>query len=117
MERTLTLAVASIFSFLLCMAPAFADQADDDSDVQTQSESEDDSDDESGETGSAGENPQIGIDETDVDDVADGWSVKRGLIGKSVYNDRGDKIGKVEDIVITPDNSLSFVILNTAGYV
>jgi len=34
------------------------------------------------------------------DDIINGWSVKRQLLGQDVYNDRDEMIGKIDDIII-----------------
>ena len=49
--------------------------------------------------------------------LATGWSVKKTLIGKSIYNDAGVKVGKVEDLIISPENNVSFVIVGAGGFV
>ena len=34
--------------------------------------------------------------------IAMGWSVKKTLMGKTVYNDAGQKVGNVDDLIISP---------------
>jgi len=48
--------------------------------------------------------------------VANGWSVKKHLLGRPVYNDKGERLGKVEDIIVTSDKSLSFAIIGAGGF-
>jgi sporulation protein YlmC with PRC-barrel domain len=48
--------------------------------------------------------------------VAKGWSVKKQVLGKDVYNDAGDKIGEIEDIIVTPNKSVSYAILGVGGF-
>ncbi|WP_144140781.1 PRC-barrel domain-containing protein [Paraburkholderia sp. BCC1884] len=43
--------------------------------------------------------------------VVNGWSVKKSLLGKPVFNENGEKVGVLHDIMITPDNSVSFAIV------
>ncbi|MDE1180495.1 PRC-barrel domain-containing protein [Paraburkholderia sp.] len=43
--------------------------------------------------------------------IVNGWSVKKGLLGKPVYNDEGQKVGILHDIIISPDNSASFAVV------
>jgi PRC-barrel domain len=45
-----------------------------------------------------------------------GWSVKKSVLGKAVYNDNNEKIGSVLDLVIAPDNSVSAAIVATGGF-
>ncbi|MGF6574818.1 sporulation protein YlmC with PRC-barrel domain [Paraburkholderia sp. GAS333] len=58
----------------------------------------------------AGAQP-IGISVEQAQLVIEGWSVKKSLIGKNIYNDSGDKVGVLHDIIIAPDNAVSFGIV------
>lgn len=49
--------------------------------------------------------------------LALGWSVKKTLLGKAVYNETGQKVGKVEDLIVAPDSNVSFVIVGAGGFV
>jgi sporulation protein YlmC with PRC-barrel domain len=49
--------------------------------------------------------------------VAQGWSSKKDLVGKPVYNDQGQKIGNIEDVIISPDRIASFAIIGAGGFV
>jgi sporulation protein YlmC with PRC-barrel domain len=51
-----------------------------------------------------------------VADVAKGWSAKRQVLGKTVYNDGGDGIGKVDDIIVAPDKAVSYAIIGAGGF-
>jgi sporulation protein YlmC with PRC-barrel domain len=59
----------------------------------------------------------IGITVTEATQVAMGWSVKITLLGKTVYNESGDKIGKVMDLIIAPDRNVSYVIVGAGGFI
>jgi len=48
--------------------------------------------------------------------VAIGWSAKKKILGKDVYNDNNEKIGVVDDLIITPDRSISYAIIGTGGF-
>ncbi len=54
---------------------------------------------------------------TESTSLAMGWSVKKTLMGKSIYNDAGQKVGKVEDLIISPDKTVSYVIVGAGGFV
>lgn len=43
--------------------------------------------------------------------IINGWSVKKSLLGKPIYNDQGAKVGVLHDIIISPDNDASFAIV------
>jgi sporulation protein YlmC with PRC-barrel domain len=48
--------------------------------------------------------------------VAHGWSAKKKILGKSVYNEQNQKIGSVDDLIITPDRSVSYAIIGVGGF-
>ena len=45
-----------------------------------------------------------------------GWSVKKSVLGKSVYNDQSEKVGEVKDLIVAPDGSVSAAIVATGGF-
>ena len=45
-----------------------------------------------------------------------GWSVKKNIIGKAVYNDTNDKIGQVDDLIISRNNSVTFAVIGVGGF-
>jgi hypothetical protein len=49
--------------------------------------------------------------------IAVGWSARKQIIGHDVYNESGEKVGKVDDLIITPDNAVSFAIVGVGGFV
>lgn len=59
----------------------------------------------------------LGVTQAEVQVVATGWSAKRKILGKAVYNDNGQKIGTVDDIIISPDHKVTFAIIGTGGFV
>jgi hypothetical protein len=61
-----------------------------------------------------GNAPDIGVIELDV--VTAAWSAKKDILGKPVYNDQNQRIGKIDDIIITPDNAVSFAIIGAGGF-
>jgi sporulation protein YlmC with PRC-barrel domain len=54
---------------------------------------------------------------TALTQITMGWSVKKTLMGKNIYNEVGKKIGKVEDLIIAPDKNVSYVIVGAGGFV
>jgi uncharacterized protein YrrD len=38
------------------------------------------------------------------------------LIGTPVYNEQEEKVGNIDDLIITPDRSLSYAILSVGGF-
>lgn len=45
-----------------------------------------------------------------------GWSVKKNIIGKAVYNDTNDKIGEVDDLIVSRNNSVTFAVIGVGGF-
>jgi len=65
----------------------------------------------------AGGSTTVGVSIIETTQLAAGWSVKKTLLGKTVYNDAGAKVGKVEDLIISPDKNLSYVIVGAGGFI
>lgn len=68
-----------------------------------------------GSSGIAGTVP-LGATVIEMEAVVVGWSTRRDLLGKPVLNDTGEVVGKIEDVIITPDNSISFAIIGVGGF-
>ena len=58
----------------------------------------------------------LGVTVTEMQMVVNGWSVTKQLLGKDVYNDKGEKVGKVEDLIIAPDKSIAYGIVSAGGF-
>jgi sporulation protein YlmC with PRC-barrel domain len=65
----------------------------------------------------AGGSTTVGVSVIETTQLAMGWSVKKTLLGKTLYNDQGDKIGEVEDLIISPDRNLTYVIVGAGGFI
>ena len=49
--------------------------------------------------------------------IAASWSVKKTLIGKTIYSDAGQKVGNIDGLIISPDRNVSYVIVGAGGFV
>lgn len=58
----------------------------------------------------------IGVTVSEVAEIATGWSVKKSIMGKTIYNEKGDKIGSVDDLIIAPNKTLSYAIIGAGGF-
>jgi len=58
----------------------------------------------------------LGVPATEITTLARGWSAKKQILGKPVYNDNNDRVGDVDDIIIAPDKSLSYAIIGIGGF-
>jgi sporulation protein YlmC with PRC-barrel domain len=59
---------------------------------------------------------RIGVVQTEVALLAKGWSVKRSVLGQPVYNDSNEKIGNVDDLIISPEKAVSYAIVGVGGF-
>jgi sporulation protein YlmC with PRC-barrel domain len=57
----------------------------------------------------------LGVTVVETDLVATGWRASK-LIGADVYNESSDKIGKLEDLILSPDGKLSVAIVEVGGF-
>jgi sporulation protein YlmC with PRC-barrel domain len=58
----------------------------------------------------------VGVTVEEMKVVALGWSAKKKILGKAVYNDKNEKIGVVDDLIVTPDKSVSYAIVGAGGF-
>ena len=58
----------------------------------------------------------VSVSTVELRDVAAGWSAKKQILGKGVYNDAGDKVGEINDLIVTPDKALSYAIVGVGGF-
>src|SRR6266403_1180828 len=59
----------------------------------------------------------IGVSVTEMRDVSKGWSAKRQIVGQPVFNDKDERVGSIDDIIIAPDKAVSYAIINAGGFV
>jgi sporulation protein YlmC with PRC-barrel domain len=58
----------------------------------------------------------LGVSAAELRDVTLGWSAKRTILGQSVYNDQNERVGSVDDIIVTPGKAVSYAIVNAGGF-
>ena len=58
----------------------------------------------------------LGVSVAELQEVVNGWSVKRTILGQPVYNDNNERVGSVDDIIITPEKAVSYAIIGTGGF-
>ena len=59
---------------------------------------------------------QLGVAAAELREITSGWSAKRQIMGQSVYNDKKERVGQVEDIIIAPDKAVSYAIVGAGGF-
>jgi sporulation protein YlmC with PRC-barrel domain len=58
----------------------------------------------------------VGVTVEEMRVVMLGWSARHKLLGAAVYNDRGEKVGTIDDIIVSPDRSVSHAIIGVGGF-
>jgi hypothetical protein len=58
----------------------------------------------------------LGVNALEQREVAPGWSTKHQLLGQPVFNDKSDRIGIIEDVVVAPDMARSYAIIGVGGF-
>jgi sporulation protein YlmC with PRC-barrel domain len=51
-----------------------------------------------------------------VQDVALGFSARKQILGHMVVNADGDVVGKVDDLIVAPDMSVTYAIVGVGGF-
>jgi sporulation protein YlmC with PRC-barrel domain len=47
--------------------------------------------------------------------IATGYRASK-LLKQDVYNDKGEKIGRIDDLIVSPDGTLSIAVVNVGGF-
>jgi len=58
----------------------------------------------------------IGVTQEEMKVVTTGWSAKKDILGKAIYNDKNEKIGTVDDLIVSPDRTVTFAIVGVGGF-
>jgi sporulation protein YlmC with PRC-barrel domain len=58
----------------------------------------------------------VSVSKTELRQIAAGWSAKKQFLGKGVYNNIGEKIGDINDLIVTPNKSVSYAIVGVGGF-
>jgi sporulation protein YlmC with PRC-barrel domain len=59
---------------------------------------------------------QLGVAYAELRDVTTGWSTKTQVLGKKVFNDNRETVGKIDDIIVSPDKSVTYAIISAGGF-
>ena len=59
----------------------------------------------------------IGVSVAEMRDVTSGWSAKHKILGQPVFNDKDERIGSIDDIIVAPDKAISYAIINAGGFI
>ena len=64
----------------------------------------------------AGTTVLLGVSVAEMREVTLGWSVKHTILGQHVYNDKNERVGTVDDLIVTPDKAVSDAIRPCGGF-
>lgn len=59
----------------------------------------------------------LGATTTETQQVVSGWSARQSILGRSVYDASGDRIGKALDLIVGTDKRVSHLIVGTGAAV
>lgn len=48
--------------------------------------------------------------------AAKGWSISKDIMKKDVFTEDKEKLGSIEDIIVTPSEGLSYAVVSTGGF-
>jgi sporulation protein YlmC with PRC-barrel domain len=57
----------------------------------------------------------IGVEVQEVAMIAEGYRISK-MLNQAVYNDKNEKIGKLEELIVKPDGKLSWGIVDVGGF-
>jgi len=60
---------------------------------------------------------RLGVAVEEMKNIAVGWSAKKQVLGETVYNEDNKKVGTIDDLIITPDNAISYAIVGAGGFI
>jgi sporulation protein YlmC with PRC-barrel domain len=58
----------------------------------------------------------LGVSVAELRDVTLGWSAKRQILGQAVYNDKDERVGSIDDIIVTGDKAVTYAIVNAGSF-
>jgi sporulation protein YlmC with PRC-barrel domain len=58
----------------------------------------------------------VSVSTTELREIAMGWSAKKQILGEGVYNNIGEKIGDINDLIVTPEKAVSYAIVGVGGF-
>jgi sporulation protein YlmC with PRC-barrel domain len=58
----------------------------------------------------------LGVEYAELRDVVAGWSAKRQLLGHAVYNEKNEKVGSVDDLIVSSSKAVSYAIIGAGGF-
>jgi sporulation protein YlmC with PRC-barrel domain len=58
----------------------------------------------------------LGVTVEELKLVVLGWSVKKDMLDKNVYNDKKEGIGEIKDVIVSTKKQVSWAIIGVGGF-
>lgn len=59
----------------------------------------------------------VGVSSVRLESIAPGWSAKKQIIGQTVLNRAGEKVGSIDDLIFSPNSAVPFALVGAGvGY-
>lgn len=52
----------------------------------------------------------------EVREIANGLSAKKQILGREVVNENGETVGRITDVIVAPNASVSYAIVGAGGF-
>ena len=56
------------------------------------------------------------ISKEQLREASTGWSAKKQILGKDVYNEAGEKVGDINDLIVAPSRAFAYAIVGVGGF-
>jgi len=57
----------------------------------------------------------LGVEVREIGMIAEGYRVSK-LLKQTVYNEKNERVGKLEELIVRPDGTLSWAIVDVGGF-
>jgi len=59
----------------------------------------------------------LGVTQSELRDVMLGWSAKRQILGQPVFNGQNERVGSIDDLIVTKQKAVSYALVNAGGFI
>ena len=59
----------------------------------------------------------LGVTQSELRDVMLGWSAKRQILGQPVFNGHNERVGSIDDLIVTKQKAVSYALVNAGGFI
>jgi sporulation protein YlmC with PRC-barrel domain len=58
----------------------------------------------------------LGVSYGEMRALTTGWSATRTILGQPVFNENNERVGKVDDLIVSSDKQVTYAIVNAGGF-